>query len=85
MVFAAASVSDDSVRNTFIQQVHAYASAGHGNAPFAVLYNPTNGSQTTANSNSGGTGGMASFAQGAMFAPLALKYVTETFRDTHSN
>lgn len=56
-MFAASVVTDTSVRGSLIDQIHAYASAGVGDLPFAVVYNPSDGSQLTSNSG-GGTGGM---------------------------
>ncbi|KAH8111989.1 DUF1793-domain-containing protein [Phellopilus nigrolimitatus] len=62
-MFAAAIVTDTSVRDSMISLLHSYASPNLENLPFAVMYNPTNGHQL---------GGINSPAQGAMFAPLAL-------------
>lgn len=45
MLFAAATASDDAVRDSMILQVHSYVSANLGNKPFPILYNASNGSQ----------------------------------------
>ncbi|KAH8111930.1 DUF1793-domain-containing protein [Phellopilus nigrolimitatus] len=67
-MFAAATVTDTSVRDSLISLLHAYASPNFENLPFAVMYNPTTGHQI---------GGINSPAQGAMFAPLSLNVATK--------
>ncbi|KAH8111919.1 DUF1793-domain-containing protein [Phellopilus nigrolimitatus] len=72
-MFAAATVTDTSVRDSLISLLHAYASPNFENLPFAVLYNPTTGHQI---------GGINSPAQGAMFAPLSLNVATKAVNFT---
>ena len=64
MLFAAAAASDPPVRNSMISQVHRYATSNSSKYPFPVRYNPITGSSLS---------GYDSPAQGAIFAPLALK------------
>lgn len=47
MMFAAAAVSDDTLRDTLISQLHSYASSSFENQPFEIVYNPTSGHQTS--------------------------------------
>lgn len=56
-MFAAAAVTDSSVRIALIDSVRAYASAGlsnSGNTPLAVVYNAGTSQELTNSSNSGG-------------------------------
>ena len=46
-MFAAASTSDDELRDELVTRLHAYTSSGLNNLPFNVAYNPSNGNQIT--------------------------------------
>ena len=66
MMFSAATVFDNSTRNSMVSQVHGYASSNQAQSAFAVNYSPATGlpSATVA--------GINSPAIGAMFSLLAL-------------
>lgn len=56
-MFAAASVTNSSVRDQLIGGIHSYASAtlaGAGNFPFTVVYNPTSAVEMSDANNNGG-------------------------------
>lgn len=64
MMFSAASVTDNTTRDTLIQQVRAVAASNQSNVPFCVAYDPSNAACKI---------GQNSPAQGGIFAILALK------------
>ncbi|KLO17752.1 DUF1793-domain-containing protein [Schizopora paradoxa] len=65
MMFAASSSGQDAL-GPMVNQLISFASVNMNNAPFASMYDPTSGQVS---------GGLNSPGQGAMFAPLVLKYV----------
>ena len=46
-MFAAASTSDNVLRDSLVTRLHAYASSNLDNQPFNVVYNPSKGNQIT--------------------------------------
>ena len=47
MMFAAASTSDNVLRDSLVTRLHAYASSNLDNQSFNVVYNPSKGNQIT--------------------------------------
>ncbi|KAA1474523.1 hypothetical protein DENSPDRAFT_860385 [Dentipellis sp. KUC8613] len=66
-LFAAAAINDTGVRNTMISKVRARASLNLTSGVFPTEYDAHAGNTTS---------GVASPAQGAVFAPLALRYAS---------
>ncbi|EJC98579.1 DUF1793-domain-containing protein [Fomitiporia mediterranea MF3/22] len=70
MMFAAATAKNDTTRDLLVKQIHAYASNNLNAAPFQSRYDPITG--LSGPGTSATTAGIASPAQGGMFALLAL-------------
>ncbi|EJC98580.1 DUF1793-domain-containing protein [Fomitiporia mediterranea MF3/22] len=84
MMFAAATAKSNATRDLLVTQIHAYASNNLNQVPFTSIYDPIKGL-----GGPGTSGGIASPAQGGMFALLALNTTTKSvsvpFVDQSSN
>ncbi|KLO10459.1 DUF1793-domain-containing protein [Schizopora paradoxa] len=71
MMFAGAASGDEDLERSIISMVHSYALNPTSNTPLSPVYDPTSGNSPT---------GTNSPAMGAMFAPLALRFILLSWR-----
>jgi len=71
LAFTAASVSNTTVRDTFLDMIWTHSASNQTPGAFPTTYSASSGAATS---------GWASPAQGAMFAPLALSIANQTIK-----